>query len=293
MTDQEKLAIEIVGPGAVGIGIAYLLKSAGYRNISFYSRSGPIQKQASIMLSEGPVSMTLPSARMAPDLFIITVKSFQLEDALDRILKSKNKNPIWVLCNGLTLEIERNNKFNPLLIRRGSVTFGSKIVEGGGIHLTLSTQNLMVGPTHEHPTPLSDFEINLINQMKPYGWYYSEPINPVINKKWLFNTALNCLCGIRRLENNNKSLEYIDELKSIFEEAFALGIEQFGSWNEEKEQLWNELLELIKKTGSNENSMARDVRLKKKTEIEYLAGFARTSPVKYPILNNILTKFTN
>ena len=59
-----------------------------------------------------------------------------------------------------------------------------------------------------------------------------------------------------------------------------------GDWPLAREDLYAAMLQLIEATASNENSMARDVRLGRPTESSFLAGLAQDQRA-YPLLTSL------
>ncbi|MEZ4741710.1 MAG: hypothetical protein R3B45_04565 [Bdellovibrionota bacterium] len=69
-------------------------------------------------------------------------------------------------------------------------------------------------------------------------------------------------------------MENMHELESVYEESIMLYSYLWGDLPVSREKMWEDLLCFIGITARNENSMARDVRLHKRTESEFLAGLA-------------------
>lgn len=94
---------------------------------------------------------------------------------------------------------------------------------------------------------------------------------------------INTLCVVGRLPRNGALLKDLPTLTRTFDEAYALGESLWGPWAEDRKTLEQGVLSLIRNRSAHENSMARDVRLGRKTESLFLAGLA-TDPKRFPLL---------
>ena len=97
---------------------------------------------------------------------------------------------------------------------------------------------------------------------------------------------INTLAAARRLPCNGDILADLPMLTAVFTEAWELGKTLWGSWPMKKDETYQALLRLIDATAKNENSMARDVRLGRRTESDYLAGLAKDTRC-FPLLTSL------
>jgi ketopantoate reductase len=99
--------------------------------------------------------------------------------------------------------------------------------------------------------------------------------------------VLNTLSGANRLPSNGDAAKlFAQDLERLAQEVFALSRELWPDWQPSWTVLWTKLEQLIRSTATNENSMARDVRLGRKTEAEVLSGLVLQAkqPRSYPLL---------
>ncbi len=110
-------------------------------------------------------------------------------------------------------------------------------------------------------------------------------LNEKVRDKWLLNTAINIPAGALRLSSNGQLLDR-PELDQWINESYCLGEQIFGKSLQSYAAALARVKDVIRPTASNENSMARDTRLGKPTEIDFLfplelrdkSRFSRSSP---------------
>ena len=181
------------------------------------------------------------------------------------------------------------------MLRWGTCTLGVSADERGGYRQTSKTGLFMWGPpdvTSIVDPPFTQLERNLTDlgdHHKSPGGRISMQWVPTmrwaVRNKWLFNTVINTLCARDRLQTNGELLPRLPEMQAYFAEAWALGMELFQEkWPFSESDVWSGLCKLVDATAANENSMARDVRLGRKTEIDFLAGLARKYGNRFPLL---------
>jgi ketopantoate reductase len=163
--------------------------------------------------------------------------------------------------------------------RLGFCTFGVTLSEGS-YSLCSQSGRMFWGPLNRGELP-SKTEVELSRLGSLFEW--KDDILPLVRKKWLFNTSLNTVSALRQLSCNGDILKHLELAKALFAEAYQLGGSLWGPWNESQEESFHDFIKLIHDTKDNENSMARDVRLHRKTESGYLAGLAKEAD-KYPLL---------
>ena len=121
-------------------------------------------------------------------------------------------------------------------------------------------------------------------------WEFQESIKAAYQQKWLINTVLNTLCAARGYRQNQQALRDQSDLWELHQEAFRWYLERMDpdpSHPLELQTSFEKLVEVTQKTALNENSMARDIRLGRRTENEFLAGQVRLDPkasAKFPKL---------
>ncbi len=242
---MDKIEFNIIGQGALGTGVYQILKDSGI-TAKLIGRHDRIAQSINSVVNIYAVK--------AYDLFSAISHNLILENlhqthitisngAIDHILKHfAHHYPQHEWCLGVTDIGARWDIFHKKVILTN---------ENGKIYLNKKIN-------------LEIFSIN-------------KDIKNIYRQKWLFNTVANSLCGVHRLPRNGLLLEMENflHMREIFHEAFLLAEEiWYFSWKESEDILYKKFLDLMKKTSGNENSMAVDVRLRRKTETDFFAGLS-------------------
>lgn len=217
---------------------------------------------------------------------VFCVKAYDLEKALEEQQELWQKDtPFVALCNGDTSQILRNfqTKFLSRPVRSGMTTIGAT-VDSLGVLKVFSGQSVtrwgnLPGCTSNHSVTPDEVSLIQLNE----GWSWENDMTPFIRKKWMMNATINTLCAALRLPKNGSLRNHRRLVDEVFDEAFELSFEIFPlSTNEKslpgKDVARAELWSVVSATAENENSMMRDVRLRRKTESSFLAGRAMGKP---------------
>ncbi|MBM4252661.1 MAG: hypothetical protein FJ146_11870 [Deltaproteobacteria bacterium] len=285
--------IIIIGDGAVGTGVASLLAGLGLAP-RFIGRSGPVAVDA-VVQGYGTDDATwqghVPAATAADvataSLAVVTVKAFDVAQALRECRALPAGAAVWPLGNGaiyeaLSLEIERRPD---LVWRLGYCTFGISVTAPRHYAWRSRTGEFAVGPSHQSApskSALTPVEA-MIFARAPRQFKWHSQIAWLHRRKWLFNTVINSMTATRQLAHNGDLLADLPSLVAVFHETWLLGGQLWGAWPLAREDVYHALLKLIEATAANENSMARDRRLGRPTETDFLAGLAHDERA-YPLL---------
>ena len=287
MFTQSAIRCLVVGNGAVGTAIASRLQMLNYW-CQFVGRRGPVYIKSRFEgwgracylnikpLSEEDLSQV--------DIAFVTVKAFDLGGALDRYLPYLPKRiPIIPLSNGAIEHVvcAARRKFPDFLWRVGVCNFGVTQISDHIFSLKSERGMAVWGalrPDESHRTGgnscISQAEKEILASDSGIFLKWEKDIIPTLRKKWLFNVVINSLAASEGYEKNGLLLNDIQKLRATFEEACRLGAELWGRWKENSDKLFQDLISLISATAENENSMARDVRMGRRTENEFLAGMS-------------------
>ena len=216
-----------------------------------------------------------------PGVILFAVKAFDLKQALiEHSSRWPEALPFVTLSNGFILrEIAAAL---PMLgqrpIRIGMTTIGSKVNHDHSITIFKQDTITAWGPWNastEIPAQPTAEELKVLKHF-PNGQWHND-IRPLICRKWILNVVLNSLCAAHGLESNGRLKEFRREAEELISEAHALaqelwpGLTEIPSPDDAAQTLW----QVVDSTAGNENSMARDVRLGRPTESDFLAGMAR------------------
>lgn len=280
--------LAIVGTGAVGLAIGAALQRQGM-DVGMVGRQGPMTWRATLASAGGaPRPYEFPAAEWRRcDLVFVTVKAFDLELALSSLGALPAGAAVVVVGNGAIDELvaAAAHSHPQWRWRLGVATIGVSATGPQAFELRSTTGQIGMGAwpkggsaEHWQRTPL---EADLVATSDLLTW--DDDIWSRYRLKWLFNTVINTLCAARGLAANAQLLTDASAMRQVYAEALALGTSLWGPWPKTAEVMYAEMLALIDRTGANENSMARDRRLKRRTESAFLAGLAKDANL-YPNL---------
>lgn len=297
--------ILVVGPGALGSVLAASLMARGFL-VHLWGRRGAVLHSVQIDASAQPA--LLPSWRGTPqtfnfplcevtaladvDLVLVCVKAYDAAAALEALAalpELRPQVPIVLLANGdhsqaLVAYAERHRQ-RPL--RLGAVTVGVSVDSGkpgaAATYLVRSRAGVVeFGPLSLEPRHQRTASEELLTAGDSV-WIWRDDALAAHRRKWFLNTVINTMAGAYLLPRNGDLLARESELKAVAAEAYALGRELFGAWPDNFPTMYQMVLELIRVTFDNENSMVRDLKLGRRSEADYLSGMAR-GRASYPLL---------
>ena len=266
--------ILIVGPGAIGSIVTYLLSQSGYHvEIFHYS------EERARIINENGIVLKLPNDEetlinpkvITPqdkgdfDAVVYTTKSYQLEDALKLTLKRFRTETYLFLQNGLRhVEIVANYIDEVEKIFFGVTTIGGFRINENTIRVASIGGETTIAPFKESvPLP----ETFCVKWIKYHPDYKS-----ILWSKALINAAVNPMTAILEVRNGELARPghwkiVKNAVKEILKVVQALNIELTISDPEEY------VLEVIKKTALNKSSMLQDIESGRRTENDYITGY--------------------
>ena len=288
-------SIVIVGTGRLAHGLAWILKEKGLRPF-LWGRKGSYPVSVSIEADGKTHRLELP-ALQAKDLkqvklLFFALKAYDLAEGLKQHLPFFPKGiPVIPVGNGAVDGIIEAlaPELGTFAWRLGVTTLAVTRLGEQSFSIRGTSAKLVWGSffcSDSEPTPI---EAQLTATGAFFIWT-RDPF-PAYRKKWLFNTTLNSIVGADRLPQNGKVLRKRHKLMMVFSEAYALGEELWGSWEQPPEEIFTELLTLIELTSQNENSIVGDLKEGRPTETDYLAGVANRFD-GYPILKDLNQKLS-
>lgn len=231
-----------------------------------------------------------------PGVVFFCVKAFDLEAAL---LEHQSlwpaKTPFVTLTNGFIWPlVSRNQKiFGIRPIRIGMTTIGSTITENDTVNVYSANSLTAWGNWGENlQQPCLDAEMNLLTNSFPNGSWHND-IRPVIRKKWIINVVINSLTASYRLSKNSLLKNYEADVHQTLAEALHLADRLWPNLEipMDHDEILKQIWQVVESTSANENSMAKDVRLGRKTESEFLAGISLNFD-GFPKLKSLHQKIT-
>ncbi len=279
------ISVTIIGAGALGKALAYSLSQMKACDVRLYSRTGFVHEPFEIIDHGLPKSVQLKDGgHSETHVYFFTPKAYDLSHALEEWLpRIKSSARVVLLSNGYIepLLLPLRKRYPQQELTKGVVTRGARFLPTG--HLQLSDQGQISWGDDQGA---KDFETQIFAERAELKW--DEHSCETRKDKWYCNTVLNTLCGAYRLASNGLALEH-PEFEPLSKEVFALNAEL---WPERSTSITRDRLHtlaqtLIQATSGNENSMAVDVRLGRRTEVDVLSGIAKTCAnyeLKFPLL---------
>jgi ketopantoate reductase len=221
----------------------------------------------------------LPDGIEPPPAVLFTVKAFDLKAAMiGQDTRWPRHIPFISLANGyLDEELAAVARAIPhRALRVGITTIGSTMIEGGAPRFFIQGSQTRWGPFPyaSAPQPPGAGELALLARFPGSSW--EREMRPYIRGKWILNVVINSLCAAYRLPQNADLERHKAEIDALLPETIGLAVRLWPDLHDvpdmaaTRELLWN----VVRNTGQNENSMARDIRAGRPTESQFLAGMA-------------------
>lgn len=281
------MKIVIVGAGSLGLLLAGKLAAVPDAEVSLITRS---KEQAARISFSG-----LQLEEGGQTLFIANVGAVPSEDAVKRtphadwmLLTTKQTHWSDALIQLLSRGLERGGK---LVLFQNGVGHLERLQEAGvpldQVYVAVTTEGARKDADHAvaHTgigmTSLggahagaSSAPLEAFGRMLQQAGLQSEivpDIEQYVWRKLLINSVINPLTAILRIRNGEllQSPHYVKMMRALLEEGVA-AVQQFQE--DEKEQIWEQLLSVCEKTSENSSSMLQDILAERETEIESING---------------------
>jgi ketopantoate reductase len=207
----------------------------------------------------------------------LAVKALSLRSAFQQHQSKWASGSVVIpLCNGYIDDDLHmlESLYSKFIWRRGVTTLAGYFSEPNVVTVTNQSPKLYWGTMRAHGAESRITEIEQCLSDIP-GFAFRQDMEPLVVKKWIANVVINSLTAAYSLPRNGLLLDLDLDLRAYVSEAQQLAKELWPDARlPEREQTYLEVVELIKLTADNENSMARDKRKYKNTESAYLAGMA-------------------
>ena len=262
------MKISIIGGGSIGLLVGSLLLESNL-DVTVYTRT----IEQSYKIKEEGLLLTFPNGNTKhfcckakpieeytndDDIVFIAVKSYQVMDVLPFIINSTH---IVFLQNGIT-HIEILDKVNADVISIG-------IVEHGAVRSGLNSVHWRgVGKIRFSVVKgkISSDILLLIKKVELLNFIVSSDYQKGLYEKLIINVCINPLTAILQVKNGVliENPYYFSCMKQLFTES--CDVLQIS--NLEREELFNKVVQVCKKTCNNDSSMKVDVELGRKTEVD-------------------------
>ncbi len=272
--------IVILGPGAIGSLWATKFKQAGHC-VSLWSRSSESQLQ--IQLDDAAIdtfsNRHLPDVNNA-DLIVVTVKAWQVEDAIRPLLAHISPDTIIMLMhNGMgtaqpITDVLSNNPVVLATTTHGAYKPSSQQVLHTGYGMT------QIGAFNRSGERCQFLQEVMNHALPEVRW--NPNINTALWTKLAINCAINPLTALYQCKNGELAkLKYQPILHNITHELVKVMNQE--RLDVEFDGLFNTIMQVVNATAENCSSMRQDVLHQRRTEIDFITGYLLQAAKKHHI----------
>ncbi|MHA1859850.1 MAG: ketopantoate reductase family protein [Candidatus Asgardarchaeia archaeon] len=278
------MKVAVVGAGAIGSLFGALLQMSG-EEVTLFGREWHMRAVSEnglkVVIREEEMTLDVESTWRIEDLkgrgydvFLITVKAYDTGPAMEelsKVIKGRSRD-FCIIClqNGIGVEEITYRYVNPELVGRGITTIGSSVIKPGVVK--------MMGPGEVvfgcyHGCIIEDYLLEVIGSLRKVGIesHLSKNIEGDVWLKTLVNCGINPFGAITGMKNG----ELIEDpkIRKEMEETVREGKEVCDKIGISlREDPVKKMIEVARKTYENENSMLKDIKRGKRTEIDFING---------------------
>ncbi len=262
--------IAVLGAGAIGSLFAYRLATAGH-NVELFTRD---TEQSSRLLSlDDQPAITLGCNRAqfleSCDLLLVTVKSWQVEQAIAPYLTKLNSDTVLLFShNGMGALDSLSEELERFPVVLATTTHGALLHSANHVSHTGVGETQLGGFNSQGMR--CDFIADVIDHALPKA-HWQQNINTFLWHKLAINCAINPLTALHQCANGDLALEQFQPtLKEVcFEVALVMKAEGVQI---EAADLLAKVNQVIAATAANRSSMHQDIAFGRKTEIDFITG---------------------
>ncbi len=261
--------ILILGPGAIGSLWATKFKQAGH-NVSLWGRGS--ETQLMLQLDDSTID-TFPNHDLLSvhnaDLIVVTVKAWQVEDAIHPLLAHISPDSIVMLMHngmGTAPHIAATLTNNPIVL--ATTTHGAYKPSQ---HHVLHTGHgiTQIGAFNQSGKQCQFLQQVMNHALPEVRW--NQNINAALWTKLAINCAINPLTAIYQCKNGQLAKEEFQAtLQSIAREL--VDVMNREGIDTEFDDLFNTIMQVVNATAENYSSMRQDVFHQRRTEIDFITG---------------------
>lgn len=263
--------ITIVGPGAIGSLWACKLQQAGH-TVGLWQRRAS-QPQGQLQLDEQATrrfSLNDSNALSQSDLVLVTVKAWQVEQAITPLLTTIHPDAVLVFMhNGMGALDELANKLSgfPVLLAtttQAAYKPSAEQVQHTGLGIT------QLGAWNEKGRQC-DFIADVFNHALAQS-VWNPDINQALWQKLAINCAINPLTALHQCRNGELAQpQYASQLDAIIDEVCQ--VIKLESVALDAVQIKQTVHQVILATAENFSSMQQDIAHQRRSEIDFITGY--------------------
>lgn len=269
------MGVSIIGAGSIGLLFAAYLSKIGIR-VTLYTRTA---QQADLLNKDGLLfrygekkkNFSICAAQLTPNteitdpFVIVSVKQHQLKEIMPVIKENRHNKCFLFIQNGMG-HLPFLGELNHCSIILGIVEHGAMKLSGNEVNHTGYGKVKIASFDEEIDEEKSVFIESWSQHQFPIeiqqDWY------KMLADKLVVNALINPLTAIYRIKNGTlvKNGCFTKLMRQLYEETVSvLKIQNDG--------LWEHVVSICEKTAKNESSMLRDIKLKRRTEIDAISGY--------------------
>ncbi|CAH8215567.1 2-dehydropantoate 2-reductase [Vibrio aestuarianus] len=272
--------IVVLGPGAIGLLWATQLHQAGH-NVSLWGRA-PHQHLS--IIQDNNLTVSFPycdsNALKKADLLLITVKAWQVEQALIPLLTQLNRDTILLFMHNGMGAVDNIaallNKF-PLLL--ATTTHGAlKPSINQVLHTGKGVTQL---GAYNAKGEQCQFLVDVLAHALPEV-VWNNTIEEALWHKLAINCAINPITALEQCRNGDLANQrFQQQLENIVAEvASVMNAEGFSVT---PSSLLTKVKQVIQATAVNHSSMHQDIFYQRKTEIDFITGYLLKKAEKHQL----------
>lgn len=272
------MKVGIIGGGAIGLLYAFQLSKA-FPVTLYVNRREQLQllEKYGVSMSddvaEREINFLQWNKKIQPneDVIVVAVKQYAIQGILPTLKDCTKKQTVLFLQNGMS-HLEVLGKISNPSILLGVVEHGVKKNNDYRIDWTgkgLTKIAFYEKPLHPYPKEfINNWEEHLGNS---FPVEICDDYHSMMTEKLLVNAVINPLTAIYHVRNGALLTNpYYQKTMEILYEEISFLLEE-----DKKEEMWEHICSICKKTAENWSSMERDIKEGRQTEIESILGYIR------------------
>lgn len=269
--------IGIIGAGAIGLLYAYHFSALF--PVTLYTKRPEQCKELEdkgITLVEGnlpvgnrkvTVKKLSEKSKLVEEIIIVAVKQYVLQDIMPHLLKLKKDQCVLFLQNGMA-HVKQAEKVENAHLLIGVVEHGVKKLDDVTVNWT-GKGSTKVAPFRSVSSDSRILDWWEKGLSESFPLIKSNSYQNILVEKLVVNAIINPLTTLYRVKNGQLVLNrfYRETMYALYREiSFLIEIE-------EREKMWEHVLNICSNTAENRSSMQRDIEFGRRTEVDAILGY--------------------
>lgn len=271
------MKIGIIGAGAIGLLYAY--QFSALFPVTLYTRrpeqckelkdKGITQVEENLPVGNRRVTVKQLSekSKLGEEIIIVAVKQYVLQDIMPHLLKLNKDQCVLFLQNGMAHLKQAENIENAHLLI-GVVEHGVKKLDDVTVNWT-GKGLTKVAPFRSISSVSRFLDMWEKGLSESFPLIKSNSYQNILVEKLVVNAIINPLSTLYRVKNGQlvHNRFYKETMYALYREiSFLIEIE-------EREKMWDHVLNICSNTAENRSSMQRDIEFGRRTEVDAIVGY--------------------